>query len=42
MPEWNKMHHDFHLPSLYYSIINLFEDDAEDPWAIDTLKYWNE
>jgi hypothetical protein len=38
---WGVMWHQFHLPSFYYTIVSLFEDDPTDPWVVDTLKFWN-
>jgi hypothetical protein len=42
MSSWGTTWHNFHLPSFYYTIVTLFEDDPKDPWAVDTLRFWNE
>jgi hypothetical protein len=42
MSQWASYDKVFNLEEFYDSIVMTFETDPEDPWVIDTLKWWNE
>ncbi|KAA1471035.1 hypothetical protein DENSPDRAFT_836974 [Dentipellis sp. KUC8613] len=42
METWGREDGSFDMQQFYQNIVNLFEDDLECQWSIDTLKWWNE
>jgi hypothetical protein len=42
MSQWSSSDNLFNLQLFYDNIVAMFEEDPEDPWIIETLKWWNE
>ena len=41
MEEWGEVDGNFNQKRFFESIIGVFEEDPEDEWVIDTLKWWD-
>jgi hypothetical protein len=41
MEEWGELDGDFNQKRFFDSIVSLFEMDPKDPWAIETLTWWD-
>ena len=41
MEEWGEVDGNFNQKRFFESIVGLFEEDPEDEWAVDTLKWWD-
>jgi hypothetical protein len=38
---WTALDGNFNLEVFYNLIVDLFEQDPNDPWVVDTLEFWN-
>jgi hypothetical protein len=41
MEEWGELDGDFHQKRFFDNIVSLFEMDPKDPWAVETLAWWD-
>ncbi|KAF8881882.1 hypothetical protein BD779DRAFT_1445162 [Infundibulicybe gibba] len=39
-PKWSVIDGNFSLEELFYNIVELFENDPKDAWAVETLEWW--
>ncbi|KAF8874233.1 hypothetical protein BD779DRAFT_1678822 [Infundibulicybe gibba] len=39
-PKWGIVDSDFNLETLFFTIVDLFEDDPKDEWAVSMLEWW--
>jgi hypothetical protein len=37
---WTDQDGTFNYPQFYYGVVELFEDDLESSWSIETLAWW--
>jgi hypothetical protein len=42
MESWGRLDAHFDSKALYENIVMALESDPEDPWVVETLKWWNE
>ncbi|KAK0238381.1 hypothetical protein EDD85DRAFT_1000692 [Armillaria nabsnona] len=41
LDSWTRRNGKFDLQKFYYSIVDMYEDFPEDPWAVASLAWWN-
>ena len=41
MEEWGELDGDFNQKHFFDNVVLLFEMDPKDPWAIETLAWWD-
>jgi hypothetical protein len=42
MKQWGPLAGLFYLDEFYDTVVSMFEDNADTPWAKETLGWWNE